>query len=167
MGQTFVFYSEVVATTFTDWLKNRTKSGDLTPSGEAYVRWAENTKGIGIATKHGFKQELDKLKTECAKIDKLIIVTHGDTGWFWFGDGQLIGEMAINSVANMGYSDLFTPGAHIFFQGCHIAGKSDRGDGEKLLKAMARTFLSRNGGRVGGCTAEGKQLSFLGLERRA
>ena len=153
VGETVVLYSSAIPD---KWI-------DMNPGmGERKAAKLE-AKGFKIDSYQAFYTKLDQLRDENLQIDRMIVQTHGNTGWIFFG-GDSINTQAINALYGHNYSSMFTRDAHIFLHGCNIAEKGEYGDGREFLAAMARVFLSKNGGRVGASTSAGLMNYFWGTK---
>lgn len=121
-------------------------------------------RAIGVTSIDSFKTELKKLKDNGVKIANMVTVTHGGSGNIWLGQEPLNGDTVSITLTGQGFDDLFDPGGHIFIKGCWIAATGEPGsgiyDGRELLKALARVFLQKGGGRVGGSDSVG--VNFFG-----
>jgi len=105
-------------------------------------------------------EKLDNLQSRHMQIDRMIIVTHGNSGLIVFGS-DFITTAWINSLDGRGYSSMFPKNARIFLNGCNIANKDNTGDGHEFLAAIARVFLRTNGGRAGASTSLGLADPFF------
>jgi hypothetical protein len=106
-------------------------------------------RAIGVKGLNDFEAELKNLKG--TKIDRMVIESHGRPGAVFLGKDTLSSTSLIR-LKGQGHEDLFEANARVLLNGCNVA---ENAVGRQFLLDLARLFLFKGGGRVGGGTAKG------------
>jgi len=113
-----------------------------------------------------FIETLRILKGKGTSISRFLVSSHGSPGAVYF-NGEALDITRVSELGKFGFEDMFETDARIFLHGCNVAdvakecgpGSCVVTNGRDFLKAMARTLLFKNGGRVGASTSSGFALT--------